>query len=43
MFKLFYQMSDITGLTAGSNMFGSAGPGGAIKGSQIGAQFSVKF
>jgi hypothetical protein len=43
MFKLFYQMSDITGLGAGSNLFGSAGPGGAIKGSQIGAQFSVKF
>ena len=43
MFKLFYQMSDITGIGAGSVLAPFAGPGGAIKGSQIGAQFSVKF
>ncbi len=43
MFKLFWQGSDITGLGLGSSLIGSAGPGGAIKGSQIMAQFSVKF
>lgn len=42
MFKLFYQASDITGIGASSVLF-PFGVGGAIKGSQIGAQFSVKF
>jgi hypothetical protein len=42
MFKMFYQMSDIKGLAPSSNLFPSSTLG-AIKGSQIGAQFSVKF
>ena len=42
MFKLFFQGVDIKGLSPASNMFGSSTLG-AIKGSQIGAQFSVKF
>ena len=42
MFKMFYQMSDIKGLSGGSPLFPSS-TSGAIKGSQIGAQFSVKF
>jgi len=42
MFKLFFQMSDITGLSPASSMYGSSTLG-AIKGNQIGAQFSVKF
>jgi hypothetical protein len=42
MFKLFYQMSDIQGIAVASNLFPSTTLG-AVKGSQIGAQFSVKF
>ncbi len=42
MFKMFYQMSDINGIAGTSPLFGSS-VGGVIKGSQIGAQFSVKF
>lgn len=42
MFKLFYQNSDITGITAASPFFGLT-TGGAMKGATFGAQFSVKF
>ena len=42
MFKLFYQASDITGITAASPFFGLT-TAGAMKGASFGAQFSVKF
>lgn len=42
MFKLFYQNTDITGIGAGSPLFGLT-TGGAVKGATFGAQFSVKF
>lgn len=42
MFKLFYQNSDITGITAASPFFGLT-TAGAMKGASFGAQFSVKF
>ncbi|MBS1729073.1 MAG: S-layer homology domain-containing protein [Armatimonadetes bacterium] len=42
MFKLFYQASDITGITPASSFYGLTSAG-AMKGSTFGAQFSVKF
>lgn len=42
MFKLFYQASDITGITPASTFYGLT-TAGAMKGSSFGAQFSVKF
>lgn len=42
MFKLFYQASDITGISPASSFYGLT-TAGAMKGSSFGAQFSVKF
>ena len=42
MFKLFYQNSDISGISAASSFFGLTNAG-AMKGGSFGANFSVKF
>jgi len=42
MFKLFYQNSDISGISPTSSFYGMT-TAGAMKGASFGAQFSVKF